>query len=109
MAPLQAGVDSAVIALWLGHESVETTRIYLHAHLALKGAALAKISPSDVGKGGRYRQGDLPIDSLNALGRQDYAESDSFCCWRHDWNPRMPMALPSTHLAWFGTRHERRS
>jgi hypothetical protein len=33
---LQAGVDCAVIALWLGHESIETTQTYLHAHLALK-------------------------------------------------------------------------
>ena len=36
MELLQAGVDSSVIALWLGHESIETTQIYLHAHLALK-------------------------------------------------------------------------
>ena len=43
MELLPAGVDTAVIALWLGHENVETTQIYLHAHLALKEAALAKI------------------------------------------------------------------
>jgi hypothetical protein len=36
MGLLQAGVDRAVIALWLGHESVETTQIYLEANLALK-------------------------------------------------------------------------
>jgi site-specific recombinase XerD len=36
MELLQAGVDRAVIALWLGHESVETTQIYLDADLALK-------------------------------------------------------------------------
>lgn len=35
MELLQAGVDCSVIALWLGHESLETTRVYLHAHLAL--------------------------------------------------------------------------
>jgi integrase/recombinase XerD len=35
MDPLQHGVDSAVIALWLGHESVETTQIYLHASLEI--------------------------------------------------------------------------
>ena len=45
MELLQAGVDTSVIALWLGHESVETTQIYLHAHLALKAAALAKTTP----------------------------------------------------------------
>src|SRR6516225_10247912 len=45
MELLQAGVDSSVIALWLGHESIETTQVYLHAHLALKEAALAKLKP----------------------------------------------------------------
>ena len=39
---LQAGVDRSVIALWLGHESVETTQIYLEATLAMKEQALAK-------------------------------------------------------------------
>ena len=43
MELLQAGVDCSVIALWLGHESIETTQTYLHAHLALKEAALAKL------------------------------------------------------------------
>jgi site-specific recombinase XerD len=37
MELLQAGVDTSVIALWLGHESAETTQIYLTANLALKG------------------------------------------------------------------------
>jgi integrase/recombinase XerD len=41
MRLLQAGVDTTVIALWLGHESVDTTQIYLHAHLALKERARA--------------------------------------------------------------------
>ena len=45
MELLQAGVDRAVIALWLGHESVETTQIYLDADLALKEQALAKTNP----------------------------------------------------------------
>jgi integrase/recombinase XerD len=43
MELLQAGVDCLVIALWLGHESIETTQAYLHAHIALKEAALAKL------------------------------------------------------------------
>jgi integrase/recombinase XerD len=43
MELLQAGVDRAVIALWLGHESVETTQIYLDANLTLKEEILAKI------------------------------------------------------------------
>src|SRR5881392_2496012 len=45
MELLQAGVDRAVIALWLGHASVETTQIYLDADLALKEQALAKTNP----------------------------------------------------------------
>lgn len=45
MELLQAGVDRAVIALWLGHESVETTQIYLDADLALKEQAMAKTNP----------------------------------------------------------------
>ena len=42
MGLLQAGVDRAVIALWLGHESVDTTQIYLEANLAMKEEILAK-------------------------------------------------------------------
>jgi len=42
---LQQGVDRSVIALWLGHESVETTQIYLDATLTMKEQALAKTSP----------------------------------------------------------------
>jgi integrase/recombinase XerD len=45
MELLQGGVDRAVIALWLGHESVETTQIYLDADLALKEEAMAKTNP----------------------------------------------------------------
>lgn len=42
MQLLEAGVDCSVTALWLGHESIETTQTYVHAHLALKDAALPK-------------------------------------------------------------------
>ncbi len=45
MELLKAGVDRSVIALWLGHESVETTQIYIDANLALKERALAKTTP----------------------------------------------------------------
>jgi integrase/recombinase XerD len=48
-----AGVDTSVIALWLGHEQADTTQIYLHADLALKEKALAKTTPADT-KPGRY-------------------------------------------------------
>jgi site-specific recombinase XerD len=47
MALLQSGVDIAVIALWLGHESVETTNAYVHANLAMKEKALEKVQPMD--------------------------------------------------------------
>jgi site-specific recombinase XerD len=63
---LQAGVDRAVIALWLGHESVETTQIYLEATLAMKEQALAKTSPP-YGAPGRYRPGDRLLNFLNHL------------------------------------------
>jgi integrase len=43
---LHAGVDLAVIALWLGHESMETTHIYLEADLATKERALEKLAPA---------------------------------------------------------------
>ena len=45
MELLQAGVDRSIIALWLGHESVETTQIYLEANLAIKQEALDKTRP----------------------------------------------------------------
>jgi site-specific recombinase XerD len=63
---LQAGVDRSVIALWLGHESVETTQIYLEATLAMKERALAKSQPPS-GKPGRYQPGDQLLGFLNSL------------------------------------------
>jgi len=67
MELLQAGVDSTVIALWLGHESVETTQTYLHAHLALKEAALAKLKPYEGAKRTRFRPNDRLLAFLEAL------------------------------------------
>lgn len=66
MELLQAGVDRAVIALWLGHESVETTQIYLDADLALKEQVLAKTKPIK-SKSGRYRPDDDLLAFLKAL------------------------------------------
>ena len=66
MGLLQAGVDRAVIALWLGHESVETTQIYLDANLAMKEEILAKTTPPG-GKPGRYRPGDELLNFLKNL------------------------------------------
>jgi integrase/recombinase XerD len=59
-------VDRAVIALWLGHESVETTQVYLDANLALKEQVLAKISPA-LSKPGRYRADDTLLAFLKNL------------------------------------------
>jgi len=67
MELLQAGVDCAVIALWLGHESMETTQTCLHAHMALKEAALAKVTPVAGRPSGRYRPGDRLLHFLDAL------------------------------------------
>ncbi len=63
---LQAGVDRAVIALWLGHESVETTQVYLEETLATKEQALARITPPQ-SKPGRYHPDDRLLDFLNGL------------------------------------------
>jgi site-specific recombinase XerD len=63
---LQAGVDRSVIALWLGHESVETTQIYLEATLAMKEQALAKTTPPH-GRAARYHPGDQLLGFLNGL------------------------------------------
>ena len=65
MELLQAGVDRAVIALWLGHESVETTQIYLDANLALKEEMLATTPPN--GKPGRYNADDELLAFLSGL------------------------------------------
>jgi integrase/recombinase XerD len=62
MQLLHAGVDITVIALWLGHESTETTQIYLHADLTLKERALARTAQPGTTPG-RYK----PPDSLLAF------------------------------------------
>ncbi len=59
---LRNGVDTSVIALWLGHEAVQSTQIYLHADMSLKERALARAIPPRT-KVGRYR----PSDALLAF------------------------------------------
>jgi integrase/recombinase XerD len=66
MRLLEGGVDTSVIALWLGHESVKTTQIYLHAHLALKERALARTA-SPKTTPGRYRAPDTLLTFLESL------------------------------------------
>ena len=63
---LQNGVDRSVIALWLGHESVETTQMYLHADMRLKEKALSRTQPSKV-RPGRYRPNDKLLAFLESL------------------------------------------
>ncbi len=67
MELLQAGVDSSVIAMWLGHESSQTTQMYLHAHMALKEAALAKVAPLNAGESIYYQPEDQLLKFLTDL------------------------------------------
>jgi len=66
MELLHHGVDQSVIALWLGHESVETTQMYMHADLRLKEKALARIAAPE-SKPGRYRPNDSLLAFLEGL------------------------------------------
>jgi len=66
MRLLQAGIDTAVIALWLGHEQIETTQIYLHADLQIKERALERTAPITT-KPGRFRPTDKLLAFLEVL------------------------------------------
>jgi integrase/recombinase XerD len=66
MELLQAGVDRSLIAIWLGHKSLETTQIYLDANLAMKEEILAKTRPVE-SKPGRYRPDDQLLSFLKGL------------------------------------------
>lgn len=66
MRLLHAGVDTSVIALWLGHENVATTQIYIHADLAIKEKALSRTAPQDA-EPGRYQPTDATLAFLASL------------------------------------------
>ena len=66
MELLRSGIDRSVIALWLGHESVETTQVYLHADLGMKEKALATVTPTGV-KPARFRPNDKLLSFLETL------------------------------------------
>jgi integrase/recombinase XerD len=66
MRLLHAGVDTSVIALWLGHEHAETTQIYLQADMAIKERALERTKPTHT-RPGRYKPTDTLIAFLEAL------------------------------------------
>jgi len=63
---LQAGGDIATMALWLGHESIETTHMYLQADLAMKEKALAKLDPLE-GEWKRFQADDPLLTFLTSL------------------------------------------
>ena len=63
---LHHGVDRAVIALWLGHESVKSTQMYLHADMRLKEKALLRTAPLGVTQA-RYRPCDKLLSFLESL------------------------------------------
>jgi site-specific recombinase XerD len=66
MALLRAGVDTTVIALWLGHADIRSTQAYLHADLSIKERALALTTPASV-KPGRYKPPDAVLAFLESL------------------------------------------
>jgi integrase/recombinase XerD len=66
MRLLEAGTDTSIISLWLGHEQVQTTSVYLHADLAIKERALARTTPPDA-KPGRYHPPDPLLAFLESL------------------------------------------
>ena len=66
MSLLQAGVDTTVIALWLGHEQIATTNIYLHADMTIKQRAIDKARPPATTPG-RYQPPDALLAFLESL------------------------------------------
>ena len=66
MALLHAGVDTAVIALWLGHADLRSTNIYLHADMTIKQRALERTTPTSASPG-RYRPDDALLAFLESL------------------------------------------
>lgn len=71
MRPLHAGVDTTVVALWLGHERVDTTNVYIHSDFTFKERALARTTPAGL-RAARYR----PPDRLLAFPKaSDYVDA----------------------------------
>ena len=66
MRLLNAGVDTSVIALWMGHENTTTTQVYIHADLALKERAIARTAPQGTAPG-RYQPSDDTLAFLDGL------------------------------------------
>lgn len=66
MRMLAAGIDTATISLWLGHESLDSTRAYLHADMRIKQRALDRTAPPQI-KPGRYKPPDTLLDFLENM------------------------------------------
>ncbi len=66
MELLRAGIDSTVIALWLGHESIQSTQVYIHADMTIKQRALDRTAPPNVPTG-RYQAPDTLLAFLDDL------------------------------------------
>ncbi len=66
MSLLHAGVDTSVIALWLGHASIDTTQIYLHADMTQKERAIARVTPPGTAPS-RYQPPDALLAFLDQL------------------------------------------
>ena len=66
MRLLHAGVDTAVIALWLGHADLRSTNVYLHADMTIKQKALERTAPATTPPG-RYRPSDPVLAFLESL------------------------------------------
>ena len=66
LTSLHAGVDTSVIALWLGHADIRATNVYLHADMTIKERALALTTPASV-LPGRYRPPDALLAVLESL------------------------------------------
>ena len=97
MELLQAGVDRAVIALWLGHESVETTQIYLDADLALKEQVLGQDkTPQKQGRPlpTRRRLADVPQDAITKISRTMPHDDDPTSAARPTWLVRRYCLFP---------------
>jgi site-specific recombinase XerD len=66
MRLLEAGIDVAIIAIWLGHASINSTQPYLHANMKMKEDALKRTTPPNVAAG-RYQASDELLEFLNGL------------------------------------------
>lgn len=76
MQLLEVGVDVAVIALWLGHESIRTIDVYQHADLAMKERALARLAPRPRARAATAR----PTRCSPSWSPCDYADSLAGTC-----------------------------